>query len=331
MKRTLAITHSADLHVDLAEPVFRAEGGRLFRLNLDCFPRDYEFCQTFKSGILFNQMRHLPSGELIDLREVGSVWNRKPAKFSFLSENLTSQELAYAERESEQALFGLLYTLDCYWMSHPVALRGAMWKGEQLQRAARIGFRVPDSIITNSPRKARSFKNSIQGNMVFKSMSTPDLCAYDVESGDRVSDGVTTTVITDDMTSILGSVKELACQFQEYVDKHHELRITVIGDHVFAAMIHSQDDPRTTIDSRDMSAEIAYEPTILPPEIEARCLDLVRSYGLTYSAIDLIVTPDGEYVFLENNPAGQFLYVEQLVPEFKMLEAVVRTLLKEGA
>ncbi|MEV4245300.1 hypothetical protein AB0J63_18065 [Streptosporangium canum] len=32
--------------------------------------------------------------------------------------------------------------------------------------------------------------------------------------------------------------------------------------------------------------------------------------GLTYGAIDLILTPDGRYVFLEINPNGQFLWIE---------------------
>jgi D-alanine-D-alanine ligase-like ATP-grasp enzyme len=32
--------------------------------------------------------------------------------------------------------------------------------------------------------------------------------------------------------------------------------------------------------------------------------------GLRYGAIDLRLTPQGEYVFLEINPGGQFLFCE---------------------
>jgi glutathione synthase/RimK-type ligase-like ATP-grasp enzyme len=106
--------------------------------------------------------------------------------------------------------------------------------------------------------------------------------------------------------------------------------VTVVGDSLFAARIHSQDDPRTATDWRDMSAEILYEPADLPPEVERRCLDFVHSYGLTFGALDLIVTPEGEHVFLENNPVGQFLFVEQLVPELDLTGAVARCLV-EGA
>jgi hypothetical protein len=31
-----------------------------------------------------------------------------------------------------------------------------------------------------------------------------------------------------------------------------------------------------------------------------------------YSTIDLIVTPDGDHVFLELNPNGQYLWVEEM-------------------
>jgi hypothetical protein len=56
----------------------------------------------------------------------------------------------------------------------------------------------------------------------------------------------------------------------------------------------------------------------------------VRSYGLNYGAIDLIVTPRGEHVFLENNPVGQFLFIEELVPELDMTGALAMCLV-EGA
>jgi hypothetical protein len=57
----------------------------------------------------------------------------------------------------------------------------------------------------------------------------------------------------------------------------------------------------------------------------------VHSYQLNYGAIDLIVTPDNEYVFLENNPAGQFLFVEQLVPALTMSDSLARRLVREAS
>ena len=73
-----------------------------------------------------------------------------------------------------------------------------------------------------------------------------------------------------------------------------------------------------------------YEATRLPDDVARRCLEFVHSYGLTYGALDLIVDLEGEYVFLENNPGGQFLFVEDRVPELAMTDALAECLI-EGA
>jgi len=46
--------------------------------------------------------------------------------------------------------------------------------------------------------------------------------------------------------------------------------------------------------------------------VNAKIVDIVRGSGLTYATLDFIVRPDDELVFLELNPAGQYLWIEQL-------------------
>jgi glutathione synthase/RimK-type ligase-like ATP-grasp enzyme len=81
----------------------------------------------------------------------------------------------------------------------------------------------------------------------------------------------------------------------------------VIGDEILPA----------AVDIRKMEYKLdvrlnqqAYECHDLPAEVGEKLLALMRRLGLEYGAIDLRLTPDGEYVFLEVNPAGQFLFVE---------------------
>ncbi|MBV9750336.1 MAG: hypothetical protein JO157_16145, partial [Acetobacteraceae bacterium] len=237
-----------------------------------------------------------------------------------------AQEKAYAAEEMNHLLFSLLYSLDCYFMSHPLALRGASWKGEQLVRAARFGFSVPASLITDQPSEVRRLGRSAADGAVFKSMSMPNLAAHRVEAEDQVASGVPTTRVPHDDENALAGVEEMPCFFQHYAPKAYELRVTVVGDEVFAVRINSQDDPRTAVDFRDYSVDIRYEAVRVPPDVERRCVGLIHSYGLQYGAIDLIVTPAGDYVFLENNPVGQFLFVEQLAPELEITKAVAERL-----
>jgi glutathione synthase/RimK-type ligase-like ATP-grasp enzyme len=329
-KRVLIVTNRADLHADIVSAKLAAMGGAPFRLNLDDFPKHFSLNLEFTHGRWGGELVYLPSGDTLSVGDIGAVWMRKKARFSFLSEDLAPQEQAYAEGEMEHVLFSVLYSLDCYWMSHPAALRGASWKGEQLLRAARLGFRVPPSLVTSRRDGVDAFRAKMGGDIVFKSLSSPSLAAEAVSPEERIAGALPTTRITDEHEAALDAVVELPCFFQQYVPKRYELRVTVIGNRVFAARIDSQEDARTVVDYRDFSAEIRYTAERLPPEIEHRCLELVRSYGLNYGAIDLIVTPGGEYVFLENNPAGQFLFIEELVPELNMTGALAECLL-EGA
>ena len=47
----------------------------------------------------------------------------------------------------------------------------------------------------------------------------------------------------------------------------------------------------------------------LPDEIVKKTQALLSELGAVYAAIDFIVTPDGDHVFLEVNPAGQFMWM----------------------
>ena len=87
-----------------------------------------------------------------------------------------------------------------------------------------------------------------------------------------------------------------------------DLRVTVVGDELFAAAA-SLDDATYALDIR-FNPGIAYRPHSLPGDVEASILRLMQSLRLEYGALDLRLTPDGQYVFFEINPAGQFLYVE---------------------
>ena len=51
-------------------------------------------------------------------------------------------------------------------------------------------------------------------------------------------------------------------------------------------------------------------PHALPPEVQERCVRLVERLELCYGAIDMILTPDGRYVFIETNPSGQYIWIE---------------------
>lgn len=329
-KRILIITSNDDIHVDILIPRLEAKESQPFRLNLDSFPKDFELVQHFNQSKCGGFIMHIPSGEQILLEDIGSVLVRKKAEFSFISNDLGVQEQAYACDETEHTLFGLLYSLDCNWLNHPLAMRGAQYKSEQMQRAIKIGFEIPESIISNQPAAVRNFKKQLKGDMIFKALSSASLAVEKVDDEDIQSRGLPTTLISNEDMANIDAVTEVPCYFQSYTNKQYELRVTVVGERVFAARIDSQVNENTKIDFRDFSVDIPYSAVVLPEEVEQRCRSFVHSYGLNYGALDIIVTPDNRYIFLENNPGGQFWFIEQLVPELKIMDALAQCLV-DGA
>lgn len=268
------------------------------------------------------------------------MWYRRPLPFQ-LPDHLAHDEMVFARKELSEYLRGLWLSINCFWIDRPHLLRQADYKLEQLTRAKQFGFDIPRTIVTNEPRKVREFYHACSGQMIYKVLSTPSLMtderlmaksSYDAEQGQASDDLIVkTTLVGEPELEMLDTIRLTPSLFQEYVPKRHELRVTVIGNEVFAAEIHSQERPETTIDWRDYSVPIPYRKAELPPAVADACLEFVKSYNLNYSAMDMIYTPDSRYVFLENNPSGQFLFVEHQVPELRMKEALSACLIRGGA
>ena len=137
-----------------------------------------------------------------------------------------------------------------------------------------------------------------------------------------------TTLLREQDLALLDSIRLAPGFFQEYIPKRVELRVTVIGDEIFTAELHSQVHEQTRYDWRHYEVEVPMDEHHLPVEIAEHCLALTKAYGLHFSTSDLIVTPEGRYVFLEMNPNGQFLWVQDRVPTLQMREAMAACLIR---
>jgi glutathione synthase/RimK-type ligase-like ATP-grasp enzyme len=114
--------------------------------------------------------------------------------------------------------------------------------------------------------------------------------------------------------------------YQHLVPRLSDLRITVVGRHVFGALIF-MDASADVVDWRAAPVgSLRYEGYDVPESQARLCQQLLRTLGLTYGAFDFIVTPSGEHVFLEVNPSGQWAWIEQATAQ-PISAAIVRTLL----
>src|SRR5437899_10113654 len=95
-------------------------------------------------------------GRTVEIDEIRSVWNRRPAPFRF-PRRISGKERMFAEQELKSALAGMLQLGDAFWINHPDRNRRASLKALQLEVARRIGLEVPRTLITNDPVQVRDF------------------------------------------------------------------------------------------------------------------------------------------------------------------------------
>lgn len=244
-------------------------------------------------------------GAAVELGDVVSVWNRQqePVKFP---DHLSNDERDFARTEIGSLLSGFIRSADWFWVNQPDRSRYASHKPLQLQEAQRVGFEIPRTLISNDTDVARDFLLSCSAGAIYKTLYSPFFPG---------SEGLAcfTSIVSEEHIRDIDSIRHTGGIFQEYVPKQFELRITVIGKSVFTVEIHSQEIAEMRVDWRtDDVRKLTHRMHALPPDIEVKCLEFLRRFGLVYAAIDMIVTPDGRYVFLECNPAGQYGWVEDL-------------------
>jgi glutathione synthase/RimK-type ligase-like ATP-grasp enzyme len=242
----------------------------------------------------------------VDLDEVSAVWYRRPVP-PVLGDNLSGEQRAWATAESREALEGVWRTLNARWVNHPDRNDPASSKPVQLREARRLGFRVANTLITNDPDAAREFVAAQASGAVVKPLRSGRLR---VDGEERIFFTTHLTAADDVPFGRLGTEPYL---FQAHVAKSADVRVTVIGDEAFAVRIHSQEETATQTDFRRTDPTLLrHEPFELPVETARRCVTLVHDAGCLFGAIDLAESPDGSYVFFENNPGGQWAWIEQM-------------------
>lgn len=315
----LIVTNKTDYTADFVIVELKRRGIPFARFNTEDFPSAVDLtiriCQDEVAAVL-----HLPD-KTIELNQIKSVWYRRP-----VSSNPSSQIEDVAARdfviqESKAALEGFWRLLACIWVSHPDKLRVAESKIYQLKIAASLGFEIPGTMVTDSPEQAHTFYDTSSGPTIYKPLRHTRLV-----HGESVS-LIYSTKLETITPEQFDSVRFAPVLLQPYVLKAVEVRVTVVGKQVFAAELHTQEVYEARHDWRRADiARIKHQPHRLPKELEQKCVSLVQVLGLQFGAIDLILTPEGKYIFLEINPNGQWAWIQQMCPEIKIREALIDVL-----
>ena len=224
-----------------------------------------------------------------------------------LPEDLSPGTREFCERETRAFLEGVLATLPTQrWLSSPQAIWRSEHKPYQLAVAAQLGFTLPHTIMTNDEKAARDFAEGRP--LVAKAVNSGYIAGPD---GNQAI--FTSALDTGDLED-LGGLVLAPVTFQEKIEKSSDIRVTVVGDEVFAAEILSQGRESSKVDWRATDdPNLEHRTHELPAALAHRCRHLVSHLGLSFGAIDFALKADGTYVFFEINPNGEWLWLEDRV------------------
>jgi hypothetical protein len=241
---------------------------------------------------------------------VGAIWWRGLPALEWSAPVTDSGAREFADHQTTAFLNGVFRATDAYWMNHPDRLQAARHKIPQITLAHRVGFDVPKTLATNDPEEIRGFFEDCDGSVVTKIVSS---VPPRPKEADEYS--VYTSILRPEDLEAEEDLAAGPALYQERIAKHHELRVTVVGDVCVACRIDSQDFAETKVDWRRFSGHRVPRHSRVDVDnatIE-RCLKMVRYLGLAYAAIDLIVSRDGRVVFLELNPSGAWAWLDAAV------------------
>ncbi len=173
-----------------------------------------------------------------------------------------------------------------------------------LKIATKVGLNIPPTLITTSKDKLIQFANKHKkiitkclGNGVFLSI-------------DSLKYGLYTTLVSKDTLASL-PVTLFPSLFQKYIEKQYEIRVFYLNGKCYSMAIFSQSDIQTEVDFRKYIANKPNRtvPYQLPEQLESKINELMDILNLNTGSLDFIRNKEGEYIFLEVNPTGQFKMV----------------------
>lgn len=292
----VCITHSNDYYtIDIVQQQLEKKGIPFFRFNSDEFALQYKINYTV-------QHYSLTAGDqTISDTQVSAVWYRKLWDLKVPEELDPAYHPVFVKEYQTfcQLFFHALHRVP--WMN-PMQADHAVGsdKLRQLQVAYAVGLTIPASIFTNDPATIRQFFKRCNNEVVMK--------LHNALSRSMKGDGAffPTTRLTGADLEQIDLLTYCPMIFQEYIPKAYELRVAYVDGECFAGKIpHAAHD--APADWRTMSSgTMQWQHYALPIPVQRKIGLLMKRLGLLFGAIDIIRHTNGDYVFLEVNPQGEW-------------------------
>jgi glutathione synthase/RimK-type ligase-like ATP-grasp enzyme len=316
MTRILIPSYLRDIHAGAVAEALRGKGHEPVVWHGADFPTRQTSSMFFSDDGTVRWEVDGPELEISSKKPFDAVWFRRPVLDPLLPEDLHSGDRVVAEREGSEYTRGLwkFIARDAFWVNPLGSQSRSTVKALQLSEAAALGLKIPPTLFSNNPAEIRRFLQAFPGETIYKPFfsavwKTEDTTAHLFTASIGLED-----LPEDEILRLTPGI------FQKRISKAYELRITCMGDFAVAAKLLSQQDPEWQLDWRAAFTRLPVEPIEISPELHRACRRLMEKLGIVFGCFDLMVTPEGDCYFLEVNEMGQFLWIEEINPDIRLLD-----------
>lgn len=256
---------------------------------------------------------------------IESVWLRR-STMPIIPPEVSLKDYNFVFDECTAYLRSFWYSIsgNAFWVNTIEGMKRASNKLHQLDCAKHVGMSIPDSLMTNDIVKVKEFILNSKDQVIYKPFNQRQW----VDGSDKYSiwacDVSLSNLENCDKFSLTPGI------FQKKVKKKSELRIMFMGIHFVALRIKSQDHILCKDDWRKIDPiYLGLEVVDIPQSLYKKCLDFMKVIGIRFGIFDIIETPENDYFFLEVNEMGQFLWIEELIPDLSLLDMFIQFLLSK--
>ncbi len=253
--------------------------------------------------------------------DVIAFWNRR-VRDVVINKDINSFDQNHAHNNSKRFRSSIISLLNqsSRRVNDFYRANAAENKALQLHTAFRCNLSIPKTMMSNDANQIKKFikdnKSTVAKSFVPASWGTSNGIVTNLSALVEIADIPSEFIMRSDPMI-----------FQEYVEKAFEVRITWFGSCPLAIKLDSQADDRSRIDWRSVSpSTLSIEPVEIPKSILEKCIHYMEELDLVFCCMDFIVTEDEQWIFLEANQMGQFLWIEEANNEIPMLDCFLQLL-----
>lgn len=249
-----------------------------------------------------------------------SIWVRRMFRVKDL-DGLSPVYTKYVYNEATEfesnIVKGLESKAETMWVNRVSSVNVAELKSHQLSVALQCGLNVPATLIAADPGLIREFCGRL-GTVVIKPFSPHSWLSRE---GNKKWMAFANKITLRDIESCDDAeLRAAPCIYQEYVQTVADIRVGVIGEEVFA--LEMRHGVPGKIDFRTMEdGELFYRRCEVPRDIVRGLQELMQRLDVTIASADFILDDTGQWNFIELNPSGAFLFLEDRCPDIGILSA----------